>query len=135
MTPFITLLREFAEGKITKSIFIGTGKEIRLHHLGGNYLVRVFNAGMGCINFAQMENGVLLINELQCSKGELGEIERDLKIPYELVKLGYPDYYSHGLSSIKVKYANDKKRTELREQFYKNEINHDEFWEQSRALI
>ena len=133
MTPFIQILRDYANGVVVKPILVGSGKEIRMHWMGGT-LSRVFNGGAGLINFAEMENGVLLINKLQCSKGELGEIERDLNIPYELVELGYPDYYQYGLSSIKVKYAKDKQRKEYFEAYNRDEITHDELWDLTRAL-
>src|SRR5690606_7286558 len=101
----VRILNEFYEKKKEIDSFRPGSKSAIRHNPTWNKLERVWNDGHGIISFAVIaeRDGKLLINSLFCSKQELKLIESDLKVPYELVKLGYPDYYNHGLESIREK--------------------------------
>ena len=66
-------------------------------------LQRKFNKGMGLLEFAIMYDSKLLINESLLSVSEKLFLKENLKTPYQLVSLGYPDYYTKGLISIYTK--------------------------------
>lgn len=91
------------KGPKIKSLNEGSKTEIR-HDPIWDKLKRVWNGGHGLISFAERDtDGVLCINKLFCSKKEIKDIQENLTVPFEMVELGYPDYYSKGLTQMRQK--------------------------------
>lgn len=97
----ITALTDFYNGKEVES-FGGAKSQIR-HDTTWNKLKRVWNDGHGILVFAVVDksDSVLLINSMLCSKGEKAVIKAGLKVPFEFVFLGYPDYYNMSMESVR----------------------------------
>lgn len=99
-SKLINALTEFYNGG-TFCAFGGDKSEIR-HDSQWNECKRVFNDGHGLIEFASVDDDkVLLINGVFIKPAERADIKRNLSVPFEFVNLGYPDYYNHGLKSIR----------------------------------
>jgi len=107
-TKLIAALESCA-AKVRIKPFGGAKTQINNSYFTGcTDLSRVWNDGRGLIRFAALDDdGVVVINKLFCKKSEIKDIQENLKIPYVFVALGYPDYYSEDLISIRKKhYAN-----------------------------
>lgn len=104
----VIALQDYAKGLKVEN-FGGKKNGIEYHTLLGTRLRRIWNDGRGLIDFAQMDDdGVLVINQMPCTKAELSYIEQNLKIPFEIVFYGYPDYYSKSLRFMRKKYQNEE---------------------------
>lgn len=68
----------------------------------GNKVVlrRTFNNGNGSLDFAIVKNDVLIINGYLLKKSERVFIEKNISVPYLIVNLGYPDYYTKSLYNM-----------------------------------
>ena len=98
-SKLVTALTEFAEGKRIETF--GSRLNAIEHHPTFNTLKRIWNEGRGLISFATMDKETVLINELFCTKKEITDIKTNLKVPYEFVSLGYPDYYTKDLIQMR----------------------------------
>lgn len=101
MSKLIEALTDFYNGKPVESF--GGDKSKITHNTTWSKLERVFNEGHGRLAFATVDTDrVLLINDMLLTPIEKRSLSA-LKVPYELVFLGYPDYYHYGLSGIRQK--------------------------------
>lgn len=67
---------------------------------------KTFNRGMGSLEFIQIipEENVLLVNKNLAKKRDIERIQQAFpEYKIEMVSLGYPDYYSKGLSQMRGK--------------------------------
>jgi hypothetical protein len=98
---FIATLTAFYNGEKVASI--GNSKSQIRHEITWKKLKRVWNDGNGLIDFAIVDpkDNILLINKLFCAPREIKDITANLKVPFEFVELGYPDYYSKGLTEVR----------------------------------
>lgn len=100
-SKLITALTDFANGKNVETF--GGHKNAINHDTTWKRLKRIWNDGNGLIDFAIMDKDVLIINSMPCTKKEIKDIEANLKVPFEVVFYGYPDYYSKGLIDMRKK--------------------------------
>lgn len=100
-SKLIQALEDYASGKKVETF--GSTKSAIEYDPIFIKLKRIFNNGHGLLSFAEMDEKLLLINSFLCSKKEIKDINDNLKIAFEFVGLGYPDYYQHGLASLRRK--------------------------------
>ena len=74
------------------------------HDSNPNKMEKSFNRGMGRLEFIQIipEENVLLVNKLLAKRRDMERIEQAFpEYKIEMVELGYPDYYTKGLSAMR----------------------------------
>jgi hypothetical protein len=104
-SKLVKALSDFAQGKDVKTF--GGAKSAIEHNKAWLKLKRVWNDGNGLIDFAAMDvkDNTLLINAPFCKPSEIKDIVSNLKVKFEFVFLGYPDYYQYGLHQVRGKYT------------------------------
>lgn len=97
----IEALTDFYNGKEVETF--GGAKNRVIHMTHFKKLERIWNDGHGRLTFATIDrtDNVLLVNEMLCTKGEKAAIKAGLKVPFEFVYLGYPDYYNCSMEYIR----------------------------------